>query len=148
MQFVGDGMLCIFVDSADTHSVNHALRATKAALGLQDGCKRLDAFIAQKFGDRGLPPFRLNVVMHSGPVMFTRLDGLFAAATQATPVGEPVSTVLRFFSNSDAPDWSVAATIQTNILLRSAARVGRRAMVKMPGRQGGLDVVELTGLAA
>jgi DNA-binding response OmpR family regulator len=148
MQFVGDGMLCVFVDSADTHSVNHAFRATKAALGLQDGCKRLDSFVAQKFGDRGLPPFRLNVMMHSGPVMFTRLDGMFAAGAQSTPVGEPVSTALRFFSHVDSPDWSIAATVQTNILLRSAARIGRRAMVHVQGRQGALDMVELIGLAS
>ena len=146
MQFVGDGMLCVFVDTADTHSVNHALRATKAALGLQDGCKRIDAVINQKYSDRGLPPFRLYAVMHSGPVMFTRLDGLFAAATQATPVGEPVSTVLKFFGSPGAPDWGVDATVQTSILLKNAARTGRRSILQMPGRQGGLDVVELLGL--
>jgi DNA-binding response OmpR family regulator len=147
MQFVGDGMLCVFVDRTDTQSVNHALRATKAALGLQDGCKRIDSFIHQKFGSRGLPPFRLNVVMHSGSVMFTRLDGLFASATQATPVGEPVSTVLKFFGIATAPDWGVAATVQTSILLKSAARIGRRALIQAPGRLGSLDVVEVVGLS-
>lgn len=146
MQFVGDGMLCVFVNSADTHSVNHALRAAKAALGLQDGCRRIDSFIQQKFADRGLPPFRLNVVMHTGPVMFTPLDGLFAMATQSTPVGEPVSTVLKFFSNPNAPDWAIAATAQTNVLLRGSVRTGRRALLTMPDRPVGLDMVEFLGL--
>jgi CheY-like chemotaxis protein len=148
MQFVGDGMLCVFVDSADTHSVNHSLRAAKAAMGLQDGCKRLDAFVAQKFGDRALPSFRLDVILHSGPVMFTRLDGLFAAATQATPVGEPVSTALNFFWSRDLPGWSVTASVQASQLLRNSVRTGRRALVQVPGRQGGLDVMELLGLGA
>lgn len=146
MQFVGDGMLCVFVNTADTQSVNHALRATKAAIGLQDGCRRLDTVIQQKYADRGLPSFRLNVVLHSGPVMFTPLDGLFAMATQSTPVGEPVSTVLRFFSNPHAPDWSIAATSQTNALLRGAARTGRRALVSSVDRRVALDMVELLGL--
>ena len=74
------------------------------------------------------------------------IDGLFAAATQATPVGEPVSTVLKFFGSPGAPEWGVAATVQTSILLKNAARTGRRSILQMPGRQGGLDVVELLGL--
>jgi DNA-binding response OmpR family regulator len=147
MQFVGDGMLCVFVDTTDTHSVNHALRATKAALGLRDGCRRIDSFINQKFGDRGLPPYRLNVVMHSGAVMFTRLDGLFASSQQTTPVGDPVSTVLKFSSMANAPDWDVAATVQTHHMLKGAVRTGQRAMLTTAGRQGGLDVIEISSLS-
>jgi DNA-binding response OmpR family regulator len=146
MQFVGDGMLCVFVDSTDTHSVNHALRATKAAIGLQEGCKRLDAFVKQKFGDRSLPAFQLNSALHSGPITFTKLDGLFASTSQSTPVGEVVSTVLKFFHGAQPPDWAIAASIQTNILLNHAAKIGRRAMVQVPGRNGTVDAVEITGL--
>ena len=146
MQFVGDGMLCVFVDSTDTHSVNHALRATKAAIGLQEGCKRLDAFVIQKFGDRNLPAFRLNSALHSGPITFTKLDGLFASSSQSTPVGEVVSTVLKFFHGAQPPDWAIAASIQTNILLNHAAKLGRRAMVNVPGRSGAVDAVEITGM--
>jgi CheY-like chemotaxis protein len=148
MQFVGDGMLCVFVDSTDTHSVNHALRAVKAAIGLQEGCKRLDAFVKQQFGDRSLPAFRLNSALHSGPITFTKLDGLFASSSQSTPVGEAVSTVLKFFHGAQPPDWSIAASVQTNILLNHAAKIGRRAMVNVPGRSGAVDAVEITGLHA
>lgn len=42
MQFVGDGMLCVFVDAHDTRSINHGLRAMRAALGLADATKRID----------------------------------------------------------------------------------------------------------
>jgi class 3 adenylate cyclase len=146
MQFVGDGMLCVFTDSTDTHSVNHALRAVKAALGLQDGCKRLDSFVNQKLGERGLPPFRLSIAMHSGAVTFTQLDGLFSRSSQRTPVGDTVSTVLKFFQGPQAPDWAVAATVQTHLQLSQAVRVGRRGLVSVPGRQGAVDAVEIVGL--
>lgn len=148
MQFVGDGMLCVFVDSSDTQSVNHALRAVKAALGLQEGCKRLDSFVQQKYSDRNLPAFRLNTALHSGAVTFTKLDGLFASASQSTPVGEAVSTALKFFHGAQPPDWAIAASVQTNILLNHAARIGRRAMVNVPGRQGAVDAVEILGVHA
>jgi CheY-like chemotaxis protein len=146
MQFVGDGMLCVFVESGDSQSVNHALRAVKAALGLIDGCKRLDNFVKQRFGERGLPSFALNIAMHSGPVTFTKLDGLFSSSTQSTPVGEAVSTVLKFFQGAQPPDWSIAATVQTKLLLGHTVRVGKRAMVNVPGRQGAVDAVEIIGL--
>jgi DNA-binding response OmpR family regulator len=146
MQFVGDGMLCVFVESGDSTSVNHALRAVKAALGLLDGCKRLDAFVKQRFGERGLPAFSLNMALHSGPVTFTKLDGMFASGSQATPVGEAVSTALKFFQGVQPPPWDIAATVQTNILLNHAARIGRRTMVTVPGRQGAVDAVEIVSL--
>jgi CheY-like chemotaxis protein len=146
MQFVGDGMLCVFVGSGDSQSVNHALRALKAALGLQDGCVRLDNFVRQRFGERGLPRFALNIALHSGPVTFTKLDGLFSGSTQSTPVGEAVSTALKFFQGPQPPDWSIAATVQTSILLSHTASMGRRALVNVPGRQGAVDAVEIIGL--
>ncbi len=148
MQFVGDGMLCVFVDGNDSHTVNHALRATKAALGLLDGCKRLDHFVKQRLGERGLPRFALNIAMHSGPVTFTKLGGLFSSGTQSTPVGDAVSTTLKFFQGSQPPDWAIAATVQTNILLDRAARIGRRGMIHVPGRQSAVDSVEILGLHA
>jgi DNA-binding response OmpR family regulator len=148
MQFVGDGMLCVFVETNDSQTVNHALRATKAAMGLIDGCKRLDNFVNQRFADRNLPKFALNIAMHSGPVTFTKLDGLFSSSSQSTPVGEAVSTTLKFFQGSQPPDWAIAATVQTNHLLDRAARIGRRGMVAVPGRQAPVDAVEIIGLHA
>jgi class 3 adenylate cyclase len=144
MQFLGDGMLCVFVDSSDTSSVNHAMRAAKAAFGLQDGTRRLDAFVKQKFGERGLPPFRLSVALHTGPVSFAKLEGMFGGGSQLTPVGETVTTALKFYQGEPALDWAVAASVQTQRMAVAVARSGRRAMVQVPGRHGAIDAVELT----
>jgi len=148
MEFIGNGMLCVFVDNTTTHSVNHSLRAAKAALGLIDGCKRIDSFLKQKFGDRTMPSFQLNIVMHSGPVIFTRLDGLLAAATKPTPVGEPISTVLKFFPNPDAPDWAIIASEQSCQLLGTTVRYGRKSTLRMPSRDPDLQVAQVLGLSA
>jgi DNA-binding response OmpR family regulator len=143
MQFLGDGMLCVFVESSDTTSVNHAMRAVKAAFGLQDGTRRLDAFVIQKFGERGLPPFGLSVGLHTGPVSFAKLEGMFGGGGQLTPVGETVTTVLKMFQGQTTLDWSIAASVQTQRLASTVARSGRRAMLQVPGRSGLVDVVEL-----
>ena len=146
MQFVGDGMLCVFVDAGDTHSVNHGLRAARAAWGLNDTTRRLDAYINQRFADRSLPPFTLNIALHSGPVAFAKLEGPFGMSGTTTPVGDAVTAVLKLYGGQPALDWKIAASVQTARLVTGAVKLGRRAIVKIPSRQMPFDAVELVGL--
>jgi DNA-binding response OmpR family regulator len=146
MQFVGDGMLCVFVDAGDTLSVNHGLRAVRAALGLKDASRRVSGFAHQKYTDRGLPSFALNIALHSGPVAFARLEGMAGGTVQTTPVGDTVAAALRMFQGEPAIDWPVAASVQTTRLVTGAVRIERRCMVKVTGRTHPLDLVEITAL--
>ena len=146
MQFVGDGMLCVFVDAGDTLSVNHGLRAVRAAIGLKDAARHVSSFASQQFVGRGLPVFDLNVALHSGPVAFARLEGLSGGSAQTTPVGDTVAGALRMFQGDPAIDWPVAASVPTARLVTGAVRTGRRAMVKVTGRTHPLDVVEITSV--
>lgn len=146
MQFVGDGMLCVFVDASDTISVNHGLRAVRAALGLANATKRLDAHVAQHFAERNLPEFALGVALHSGPVSFVSLDGLIGSTGQTTPVGETVSAALKLFQGQPELDWTIAASVQTARVVTGAVRTGRRTLVQVPGRSKPMDAVEILGL--
>lgn len=146
MQFVGDGMLCVFVDAGDTLSVNHGLRAVRAALGLKDASKQVSGFVTQKFADRGLPLFALNVALHSGPVAFAQLTGLSGGNAQTAPVGDTVAGALKMFQGEPALDWPLAVSVQTLRQVIGAVRTDRRAMVRVAGRTHPLDVVEITGL--
>ena len=146
MQFVGDGMLCVFVDAGDTLSVNHSLRAVRAALGLSDATKRIDSFVQQKFGERGLSKFSLGVSLHSGPVAFAKLDGLFGSSGHTTPVGDTVAVALKLFQGQPTLDWTIAASVQAARLVTGAVRAGRRVLVQIPGRKISVDAVEIVGL--
>jgi CheY-like chemotaxis protein len=147
MQFVGDGMLCVFVDASDTLSVNHGLRAVRAALGLADATKRIDGYVRRRFADRGLPKFSLGVALHSGPVAFANLDGLIGRTGQTTPVGETVAAALKLFQGEPTLDWTIAASVQAARLVAGAVRTGRRALVQVSGRSKPVDAVEIVGLA-
>lgn len=147
MQFVGDGMLCVFVDGSDTLSVNHGLRALRAALGLAGATQRIDAYVRQHFAGRDLPGFSLGVALHSGPVAFASLDGLTGRSGQTTPVGETVATALKLFQSQPPLDWTIAASVQAVRLVTGAVRTGRRALVQVPGRGKPMDAVEIVGLA-
>jgi CheY-like chemotaxis protein len=146
MQFVGDGMLCVFVDAGDTLSVNHGLRAVRAALGLTEATRRLDGYVQQHFPDRSLPPFALSIALHSGPVAFAKLDGMFGSTGQTTPVGDTVSLALKLFSGQPRLDWTIAASVQAARLVTGAVRVGRRGLVTTPGRSLPVDAVEIVEL--
>lgn len=147
MQFVGEGLLCVFVDAADTESVNHGLRAARAALGLSSATRSIDAYVANHFAGRGLPKFSLTVALHSGPVAYASLDGLISRTGQATPVGETVAAALKLFQGEPRLDCTVAASVQTARLVAGAVRVGRRTRVQLPGRAQSVDTLEILGLS-
>ena len=147
MQFVGDGMLCVFVDAADTDSVNHGLRAVRAALGLANATRRIDAYAQKNLTGRGLPKFRLGVALHSGPVAFASLDGLISSNGQTTPVGDTVAVALKLFQGEPSLSWPVAASVQTVRLVTGAVRTGQRALVQVSGRSQPLDTLEIVDLA-
>lgn len=147
MQFVGDGMLCVFVDAADTESVNHGLRAVRAALGLAGASARMNGYVRQHFGERELPAFSLGVALHSGPVAFASLDGQAGSAAQMTPVGDTVALALKLFEAEPALDWTIAASMQAARLVTGAVRTGRRALLQLPERSKAVDAVEILGLA-
>ena len=147
MQFVGDGMLCVFVDAADTVSVNHGLRAIRAALGLSNASQRIDDYVRQNFPGRDLPVFSLSVALHSGPVAFASLDGLINNTGQTTPVGDTVAVALKLFQSQTSPSATIIASAQAMRLVTGAVRTGRRTWVQIPGRSQPIDTLEILGLA-
>lgn len=146
MQFVGEGMLCVFVDDADTRSVNHALRAVRAAFGLGAATQRVDAFVHERFPNRHLPPFALTVAINSGTVAFTQLSGLSGGAVHNTPVGGTVTAALRLFQCTPALHWTIACSASTARLVATTVKLGECAEVEVPGCALSFDVVEVLSL--
>jgi CheY-like chemotaxis protein len=146
MQFVGEGMLCVFVDEDDTVSVNHALRATRAALGLQDAVRRVDAYVRMRYPNRHLPPFAVSLALCSGEVAFTQLSGMLGKAVHNTPVGGTVTAALRLFQSTPALNWTVACSAKTARLVSSNVKLGRRAVVEVPGHAMSFEVLEIVSL--
>jgi CheY-like chemotaxis protein len=146
MQFVGEGMLCVFVDEADTVSVNHALRAVRAALGLGNATRSVDGFVRKRFPGRHLPPFAVTVALDSGTVAFTHLSGLFGGAVHNTPVGGTVTAALRLFQCTPGLNWPIACSAHTGSLVAATARLGKRAVVAVPGHSMAFEVREVLSL--
>lgn len=148
MQFVGEGVLAVFVDATDTRTVNHGLRALRAALGLIEASRGIQQFLAATYADRRLPRFEAHVALHAGPVTLTQLhDPLHSPVAQTLPVGEAVSQTMLLQHQGRSLGWPVVASLAALRQLTGAAGTGRRALVRLPGRDEPVDVVEITGLA-
>lgn len=148
MQFVGEGLLAVFVDAQDTRSVSHGLRAARAALGLADAARGIRKYLADQYPGRDLPPFEVNVALHHGPVTLAWLqDPLHDAPAQILPVGDAVTTTMLLQKQAHGLGWSIAASISTLRGIMGAVTIDRRALVQLPGRSATLDAVELVALA-
>lgn len=147
IQFLGDGMLCIFVDRDDSSTVNHGMRAARAAVALGHATRHLTSFVRESYKHPELPRrFTLVCALHTGPLTLAKLVGVAPVGQQRSPVGDPVAVALQMFKGQPELDWKIAASVQTSRLIAGAFALERRALVQMPGRQTPLDVVEISGL--
>jgi CheY-like chemotaxis protein len=147
MQFVGEGLLAMFVDSTDTGTVNHGLRATKAALGLIDSALRVQGFLACRFPGRSLPRFEVSVGLNSGAVTLATLQDPLWGKSQILPVGDTVNASLLLQKQASKAGWKIAASAALFRKVADAVKTGRRKRFSLPGRSSALDGVELLGLA-
>jgi DNA-binding response OmpR family regulator len=147
MQFIGEGLLVVFVDSTDTNSVNHGLRAVRAALGLIDSAKRVQQFLNSRFSARGLPRFDVSVALNSGPVALAKLEDPLHGGVQVLPVGDTVSATLLLQKQANKVGWQIAASVAMLRGVTGAVNTGGRALISLPGRTAALDAAELLGLA-
>jgi CheY-like chemotaxis protein len=147
MQFIGEGLLVVFVDSTDTRSVNHGLRAARAALGLMGSAERVQQFLNSQFSARGLPRFDVSVALNSGPVALARLKDPLHGGVQILPVGDTVSATLLLQKQAHKAGWQIAASVAMLRGVTGAVNIGGRALISLPGRTAVLDAAELLGLA-
>jgi len=148
MRFVGEGLLAIFASDTDTQTVNHGLRAARAALGLVDSTRGMHEYLETRYPGRKLPSFEVNVALHTGPVAMAQLnDPLHGGGPQTLPVGDAVSATMLLQKQGRALGWPIIASVAAQRSVTGAVKTGARALVTLPGRSAPMDAVELVGLA-
>jgi DNA-binding response OmpR family regulator len=147
MQFVGEGLLVVFVDSTDTTSVNHGLRAARAALGMLDSARRVQKFLNSRFPNQELARFDVSVALNSGPVALAKLEDPLHGGVHVLPVGDTVSATLQLQKQAHKAGWQIAASVAMLRGVTGAVSIGGRALISLPGRSAALDAAELLGLS-
>jgi CheY-like chemotaxis protein len=144
IQFVGEGLLAIFVDSSDTESVNHGLRAGRASLALAESIYGMRHYLEAQYPGRSLPLFRVSIGLHCGPVVLTRIDDpVTGKPSQILPVGDAVSTAVLLQKQAMSMDWPVIASKTVLDGIAAPCRLGREAELQLPGRKDPLQAAEL-----
>ena len=148
MQFVGEALLAVFVEGTDTFSVNHGLRAARAALGLVDAAKRVQKYLELTFPGRNLPVFEVSIALHSGTVTLAKLQDPLRGETRILPVGDAVNSVLLLQKQAHVAGWTIIASVPMLRGVTGAAQIGARALITLPGRKQPMDAAELISLVS
>ena len=134
-KFTGDGIMAVF--GAPVALEDHAVRACRAALGIQDETIRL----AAEVNDREGVDLRLRVGLNSGQVIVGEVgSGPFGY----TAVGEQVGMAQRM--ESVAPAGGVMLTESTARLVDGAASLGEPELVQIKGADAPVPARRLLGM--
>ena len=134
-QWTGDGIMAVF--GAPVALEDHAVRACRAALGVQEEAKRL----AVDVGERDGIDLQLRVGLNSGEVIAGGLgSGPFGYAT----VGEQVGMAQRM--ESVAPPGGVMLSASTARLVEGAANLGEVELVRIKGAEEPVSARRLLGV--
>jgi len=147
MQFIGEGMIAVFTDDTNTRTVNHGLRAARCALGLVESSHGIARYLTAAYPQRQLPPFEVNVALHAGAVTLTQLADPLHGSAQKLPVGDAVTAAMQLQKKARVLGWPVAGSVTVLRSITGAVRIGRRALVEIPGRTQPIDAAEIVELA-
>jgi len=147
MQFIGEGMIAVFTDDTNTRTVNHGLRAARCALGLVESSHGIARYLTAAYPQRQLPPFEVNVALHAGAVTLTQLADPLHGSAQKLPVGDAVTAAMQLQKKARVLGWPVAGSVTILRSITGAVRIGRRALVEIPGRTQPIDAAEIVELA-
>ncbi len=134
-KFTGDGIMAVF--GAPAALEDHAIRASLAALGLQEEATRLAVAIRQRDG----VDLWMRVGLNSGQVIAGEIGlGPFGY----TAVGEQVGMAQRM--ESVAPPGGVMLSASTKRLVDGAAILGESELVKIKGAEQPVVAYRLLGV--
>lgn len=143
MQFLGDGVVALFNETAAGPAAPPALRALKAAMGIKKAALTMRAQMGKLLAEHpGLPAAELGIVLHSGPVGLMRLEGLLGGAAHTVPVGQTVSDALAVLDAVATPRTTVTLTAPVLRRVTGAVVTGPRRMVQLAHSEQLVDVCE------
>ena len=121
-KFTGDGIMAVF--GAPVAMEDHAVRACRAALGIQDATARLTAEVKYRDGI----DLRLRVGLNSGQVIAGEVG---STSLGYTAIGEQVGMAQRM--ESVAPPGGVMVSASTARLVEDAVALGAAELVHIKG---------------
>jgi adenylate cyclase len=133
--FIGDGILAVF--GAPLADPDHAVRAARAAMAMQEALARLN----RDWATRGLPALRMGIGVHTGTVFAGNVGG--PERIKYTVVGDAVNVTARLESLNKDLATTTLVTEETRQAIGDRAETRYRGEVPVKGRAEPLKVHEL-----
>ena len=144
LKFVGDGLMAVFADTLSDSPLSAQRRAVSAALAMALAAHEFRDWLAQRFPDRGLPPFAIGIGLHSGATTLCRMGP--PGSHELMPVGDSVSLAARLEAVTRERGWTVLASRAVLAHAGPGIQTGAQETLTVPGKNLTLDVVEITGM--
>jgi class 3 adenylate cyclase len=108
-KYIGDALMAVFGAPEPFH--DHARRALDTAEQLVQKAQQFDAWMQQRFPDRGLAPFRIGIGLHTGPVVAGNIGA--PMRMEYTVIGDTVNVSSRLEGQCNILNWPIVASQAT-----------------------------------
>jgi len=135
-KFIGDAIMAEF--GAPLHFDDHPRRALRAALALRDLADGMQAWMAQRFAGRALPPFAVGVGVHSGTAVVGNVGS--PERMEYTAIGDTVNIASRLEGATKTLGASVAASRACVDRAGAGVAVGERQTIPVKGRDEPVEI--------
>ncbi len=141
-KFIGDAVMAVF--GAPAPHADHARRAIVSALAMAQKAQEFRAWMAQRFGARGLPAFAIGIGLNTGEAVVGNIGS--PKRLEFTSIGDTVNTASRLEGLTKELGWTIVVSGETIKAAGPGVVTGRREKLKVKGRQETIEVFELLGL--
>jgi adenylate cyclase len=141
-KFIGDAVMAQF-GSPVRHS-DHALRAVRAALALEQAAAEFQGWMTQRFAGRDLPDFHIGVGIHSGPAVIGNIGS--KQRMEYTAIGDTVNTASRLEGVTKTLGCAIVISRQTLEACGGALVTGKTEALQVKGRAQAVEVFEVIAL--
>jgi DNA-binding response OmpR family regulator len=107
VQFMGDGLLIVFDQSADSPSMQHTSRACRMVQAMRVINASVQSYAREKYSGSALPEFSSSLAVHEGALGLGKLDGLAGGLEQIVPVGQDMQVLGKLSKAGQMLRWQV-----------------------------------------
>lgn len=141
-KFIGDAIMVQF--GSPVRYPDHALRAVRAALVMQQAATEFQGWMAQRFAGRDLPPFQIGIGIHTGEAVIGNIGS--SQRIEYTAIGDTVNTASRLEGVTKNMGCSIVISQETLAATSGKVQTGKHETMQVKGRAQAVDVYEVIGI--
>jgi adenylate cyclase len=141
-KFIGDAVMAVF--GAPAPHPDHARRALATALAMAARAEKFQAWMTERFPEKGLPRFHIGIGLHSGEAVVGNIGS--PRRLEYTAIGDTVNIASRLESLTKELNWTIIASDQTLEAAGPGVKTGASRESRLKGREELVQVHHVIGL--